>query len=83
MKKQKVIDVKIKQDEEQPVVVEVMAQAVIDLSRAAQKLLNGPLKREAIVALIHDRSKVNKGIINIVLNNLEQLESYWIRKVAK
>ena len=68
-------------EKEEP--VEVIAQAIQDMSRACQKLLNGRLKREAIVALIHDKSGIAKRTIEYVLNNLEQLEHTWLRKAEK
>lgn len=70
----------IKQSPEKEVPVEVMAQAVVDLSRAAKRLLNGPLKRDAIIVLIKDKTNLTKGVIAAVLDQLEDLERTWVRK---
>lgn len=79
MKKPKII-VKQKEDEEIP--HEVMAEAIIEISRGMRKLMNSRLRREAIVVLIKDKSGVNKSVIEIVLNNLEQLEAMWIKRAT-
>lgn len=70
----------IKQDPEAEVPTEIMASAILMLSHAAQKLLNGRLKRDAIVVLIKDSCGLSKAAINQVLNNLEELEHTWLRK---
>lgn len=40
------------------------------------------LTRKALVALIHDQSKVSKNTIEIVLNNLQDLEHDWLKPRA-
>jgi len=68
------------QQNEQPVPAEIMAQAIISISDSMKKLNNSGLKRKAIVALIHDQSKISKRHIEIVLNNLESLRQDWCTK---
>lgn len=51
-----------------------LADCLLNISAAFQKLLASGLNRKAIVILIHDQSKVNKREIELVLNNLEQLK---------
>jgi thiamine monophosphate kinase len=65
------------QQPEPPIPAEVMAQAIIDISDGMKKLSNSGLKRKAVVALIHDQSKISKRHIEIVLNNLECLRQDW------
>lgn len=62
---------------------EVIAEEIKKISRAMETLNNGQLKREAIVTLIHDKSKLNKKTIELVLNNLEQLQKTWLKPVKK
>lgn len=57
----------------------VIAQEIEQISRAMQRISQGRLKRDAIVSLIHDHSKVNKQTIRIVLMNIEQLERIWLK----
>ncbi len=70
----------IKQDEDNEVPAEIMADSIVQISQALNKLMSGRLKRDAIIALIKDKSGLTKGTIEIVLNNLEALEHNWIKK---
>jgi hypothetical protein len=65
-----------------PETTEILAASVIKISEAMDKLLNAPggLRREAIVLLIHDMTKVGKPDIRLVLDALPQLRGYWCRK---
>jgi len=69
--------VTVKQNDDAPVAAEVLATAIIDISDAMRKVNTSGLKRKAIVALIHDQSKISKRAIEIVLNNLESLRQDW------
>jgi hypothetical protein len=60
--------------------VKVIAESIVDIAGAMRRINETRLTREAIVALIHDRSRVQKGIIHLVLNNLDQLEENWLKK---
>lgn len=76
MRKEKV---KIVIPKDDPVPTEVIAQSIIEISNAMERLSNTQLRREALVVLIHDRSKISKSVINIVLNNLESLKKTWLK----
>lgn len=58
---------------------EVIAQSIADIAAAMKILSSTRLKRDAIVTLIHARSKVGKRDIELVLNNLEYLEAVWLK----
>lgn len=75
--------IQVKQDPENEVATEIMAQAIIDISRGVKLLLNGRLKREAVVILIKEKSGISKRNIEIVLNNLVELEELWTKKVPR
>lgn len=64
-------------DDEIP--AEVIAQAIVDIAAGMKKLNGTRLTRKAIVTLLHASSGVNKGTIEIVLNNLELLERTWLK----
>lgn len=69
------------QDDEKPIEKKILAQALVDMSKSMKSLLASGLNRQAIVILIHDRSKIGKTHIEIVLNNLEALrEDYTTLK---
>ena len=57
--------------------------AIQEIAEAMNVINNTRLTRKAIVALIHDQSKVSKSTINIVLNNLTDLERDWLKPVDK
>lgn len=61
--------------------VDVIATALVDMSKAMAKLNATRLTRRAIVTLIHEQSKVSRRDIELVLNNLEALETDWLKKV--
>jgi hypothetical protein len=69
--------VKVKQNPEQPVAAEVIAEAILGISESMKRLSTSGLKRKAIVTLIHDQSGIGKRDIEIVLNNLESLRADW------
>ncbi len=62
---------------------EAIAKSIIDISASMKAFSKSPLNRSAIVALIHDRSKVAKKTIELVLNNLEGLEKNYIKKPSQ
>jgi hypothetical protein len=70
----------VKQNTDQPVAAEVIAEAIIGVSESMKRLTTSGLKRKAIVALVHDHSGIGKRDIEIVLNNLESLRETWLTK---
>lgn len=76
---------KIIQDEKKPIAPEIIAGAIIDIAKGMNAVNATRLTRRAIVALIHAESKIPKGHIEIVLNNLDRLELLWLKpaKVTK
>ncbi len=74
----------IKQDE---VATEVMADAIVSLSDAVKKLLDGPLNRRAVVVLIQDamggRNAVSRDGIEAVLDSAASLKEKYLVKGYK
>ena len=62
---------------DEPVAAKVIATSITEIDRHMKAMLTAGLKREAIIALVHDSSGIAKGTIRIVLNNLEDLKSQW------
>lgn len=69
------------QPPEPEVAVEVIATSLQSIAKAMQEIDNTRLSRRALVALIHDHSKVSKKTIEVVLNNLHDLERIWLKPV--
>lgn len=65
------------QDEEEEIPQEILAEAIVNISKAFKSLAKSGLNRRAIVALIHDNSRIAKRIIEMVLNNLEALKENY------
>jgi hypothetical protein len=71
--------VKVIKDEVKPEPDEVIAAHIIEIARAMQRLGNGRLKRDTIVLLVHDRTKIARRDINLVLDCLEMLERIYVK----
>jgi len=79
------VSVKVKRNEENPEAVEVIAQAIIDLSRGATKILSGRLNRKAIVLLLQSAcgtTQISRWQVELMLDNLKELEKLYINKKA-
>lgn len=70
--------IEVKNDSELP--AQVISDSIVEIARGMKALNSTRLTRAAIVALIHERSKVARKTIEIVLNNLDQLEETWLKK---
>ena len=70
-------------DGEEPLPVNVIERAIVDIASAAKKIASTRLSQRALILLIHDVSKVGKRDIELVLNNLEQLEDLWLKPVKR
>lgn len=75
--------IKVVADPENPVAVEVIEKAIVAISEGMRRINQTRLNRRALIALIHDNSKVAKSTIEVVLNNLEGLESLYLKKKEK
>lgn len=65
--------IKIEQDEEKPIETKVLAQAIVDISKAFRALSASGLNRKAIITLIAADSGLGKGTVDAVLQSLESL----------
>lgn len=73
-------NLKIKQDPKNPVPAEVIADALIKLSRAIKVLEETKLNRRAIVILLSHSSRVNMTDVEKVVDSLASMETDWIKK---
>ncbi len=63
--------------EETEISEETLADAIRKVSAAAQALAGSGLNRKAVIALLHDKTKLSKKNIQLVLDNLEELAAYY------
>lgn len=61
-------------------IVESIARNIASLARAVNSLLNGPLKKKALVVLLASSSGQSQKTVEIVLAALSQLEADWLNK---
>lgn len=84
--------VKIKKNKEKPETTEILAEAIIKISKSLEKLskMSG-LSEHALVVLIQDNcepikagklygQKPSKGVVKIILNSMKTLRGYYLRK---
>ena len=87
----KMTKVKIIKNKEKPETTQILAEAIIKISNAMEKLsLESGLSEEALILLIQDncetiksgytRTKPTKTIVRIVLRSMKTLKGYYLRK---
>ncbi len=64
---------------EKPESTEVLAEAIVRIGEAMEKLKNSGLNERAIIVLIHDACKVSKGDIKRVLGAMRQLRAWYCK----
>ena len=75
-------NIKIKKSEENPETAELLAQSIVQVAKASEKLLNSGLTKRAIIVLLQDGigvSKISKGQIDLVLSNLPRLKAWYVK----
>lgn len=60
--------------------VEQIAGNIAALAKAVSNLINGPLKRRALVILLANSSKQSQESVEKILKALEEMESDWLNK---
>ena len=60
--------------------VESIGKNIASLAKAVQSLLNGPLKKRALVVLLASSSQLSQEKVEVVLKALENLEADWLNK---
>ena len=61
-------------------VVEGIAKNISSLCRAVVALLNGPLKKKAIIVLLAQSAQLPQNKVEEVLKAIENLETDWLNK---
>lgn len=69
----------IQQDKEKPIERSVLAKAIVDLSRAVQRLNTSGLNREAVTVLLAHSTRLSLGATRDILRSIEQLERDYVR----
>jgi hypothetical protein len=75
--------VTVRQNEEEPVEVEVLAQAIVDIGKAAKRLAASRLNRKAVIVLLAHQTGIGQTVISNVLDGIEALEADYLRPATK
>lgn len=70
----------VKQDEQQPVPTEVLAESIVAIAAGMKKIRAGRLGERALVVLLKDSTGVAQYEIKKVLDGLESLEATYLKK---
>ena len=76
-------NIKIKKTEGAEESVELMAQSVVQVAKASEKLLNSGLTKRAIVILLQagiGASRISQTQIYLVLDNLPRLKAWYVKE---
>lgn len=60
--------------------IDSIAGNIAYLARAVQNMVNGPLKRKALVVLLASSAQLPQTTVDRVLKALEDLEGDWLNK---
>ena len=74
---------KIEETEEQKKnreTIEGIANNIASLAKSVNSLLNGPLKRKALVVLLASSAGLPQRTVDLVLTALSELEKDWLNK---
>lgn len=66
-------------EEGEPIAVEIMEQAIVDIAAAMKRFEASRLTRRAIVILIQSKTNLNRSDISTVMDSLASLESDWLK----
>jgi len=82
METKKNLTVTIKTNEESPEPVELIAQSIIDISDAFEKIQKSRLSERALLILIKDACGVSLHDIKIVLNTVPKLKHLFLKQAT-
>lgn len=68
-----------KEQKEAREMVETIATNIAKLSRQAHELLNGRLKKNAVVVLLSNATQLPKATISKVLDAVDDMEAEWLQ----
>lgn len=79
MAKQSAAAVNVVQDPDNPIPLDVMADAVVKLAALGKAMDKSRLDRRVVILLLHDITGVNIGVIGVILDAIPQLEKRYLK----
>lgn len=80
------LTVKIKTDQENPEPLELIAQSIITVAEAAEKINKSQLERRLLVLMIQDiagAQNISKSQINLVLDTVPKIKQQFLKSLPK
>lgn len=71
--------IKVVKNVENPESTEILAEAIVRIGEAAEKLRSSGLNETAIIVLMHDYTKLPKRDIKLVLDSMRKLKGWYCR----
>jgi hypothetical protein len=71
--------IKVVKNTEQPESTEILAEAIVRIGEAMEKLKQNGLNDKAILVLIHDYTNLPKRDIKLVFDSLRKLRGWYCR----
>lgn len=72
--------VTITKDAENPIAVEILESAIVEIGAAMQRINKSRLTRHGLVVLICAHTKLSKKTVEAVLESLDDLEKRYLKK---
>jgi hypothetical protein len=79
MKKEMKVKVCV-EDGEKPDAIEIMQKNIKKIAEASEMMLKGGLKKDTIILLLHDYTKISRGQIRQILDCLPKLGEIYLNK---
>lgn len=76
----KIEKVETEQEKKYRELVETIAGNIAGLAKAVAALMNGPLKKKALVILLAHSSGQSQNAVESILKALSEMESNWLNK---
>lgn len=73
-------EIKTIEEKEYREIVEKIAGNIAMLAKAVNSLMNGPLKRKALIILLAQSSGESQRSVEAILKALETMEADWLNK---
>jgi len=83
MKKSTTRTVTVKSNDENAEPLEILAQSIIDVAEAFEKINNSRLSRRAVILLLKDISGLRVSDIEAILNAAPLLKKHYIKDLPK
>jgi hypothetical protein len=72
--------ISVTQNNENPIATEILAESIVEISKAMKQIKSSRLNERALLVLLKDATALNFNEIKRVLDSLETLEDMFLKK---